>query len=117
MTIIATRSQAVSIIGRSILLVTAAVAFCCPVVGSRADEPKPQTTWRLSDAHTNMVADLEFCDVLANGSNSAGDLMARYHRECALAPFVANLMDVGVADTAEFYGDVDVVGEQCATFE
>lgn len=56
-------------------------------------------------AYAYSVADLEFLDVRADFFDVADDLMPRDHREDRAAPFVARLMDVGVAHAAE--GDVD----------
>lgn len=65
-----------------------------------------------ADAHA--VADLEFLDVRADFFDVTDDLMPRDHREDGAAPFVARLMDVGMAHAAESDVDQHVVGPRFA---
>ncbi|MHC2543083.1 hypothetical protein ACVINY_003731 [Sinorhizobium meliloti] len=68
-------------------------------------------------ADTHPVADLEPGDLGADCPDDADDLVARYHGEGRIAPFVARLVDVGMADAAIFDVDHHVVVARFATLE
>ena len=48
---------------------------------------------------TDEVADFEFCDLIAHLDHASDNFVSRHHGIDRVAPFVAGLMDVGVADT------------------
>src|SRR6266576_353631 len=64
-------------------------------------------------SHTNLIADFVLGNVLSNRCNDPGDFMSRHHREnrflLIFAPFVASLMDIGVADAAILDLDYNVM--------
>ena len=62
------------------------------------------------------VAYFELGDVGAYGGDFADDLVAGDHGVDGVAPLVAGLVDVGVADAAELDVDEDVVGAGVAVF-
>ena len=62
------------------------------------------------------VADLELRDFSADGLYGSDNLVAGNHGVNGVVPLVAGLMDVGVANAAEVYGDVDVFGAGLAVF-
>ena len=63
-------------------------------------------------ADADLVARLEFRDLAADARDNAGNLVPRHHGKHAAAPFVARLMNVGVADAAIFdlYDDIVFLG-------
>jgi len=65
----------------------------------------------------NFVSNFKFRDFRADGRDDAGDLMAGHHRILGAAPFVARLMDVRVADAAEFDLDGNVEFARLAAIE
>ncbi|MCY1237720.1 hypothetical protein D9M72_504290 [compost metagenome] len=68
-------------------------------------------------ADAGAVTDFELGDLGANRRHDADDLVAGNHREGRIAPFVAGLVDVGVADAAIFDVDHHVVVARLAAFE
>ncbi|MNQ38014.1 hypothetical protein D3C85_515750 [compost metagenome] len=75
--------------------------------GARVDEA----------AHAHVVAHLELADVGADGRDDAGDFMAGHHRESGAAPFVARLVDIGMAHATVFDRDGHVVFARGAALE
>ncbi len=57
-------------------------------------------------AHADQVTDLEFADVVADGGNTAHDLVTGDAGVLGAGPFGTDLVQVGVADAA--IGDVDL---------
>ncbi len=68
-------------------------------------------------AHADMITDLESGDLGANGADDTGDFVARNDRVDGVLPFVADGMNVGMADTGIFDIDDDVVIIRLAAFE
>ena len=68
-------------------------------------------------ADADHVADLEVLDVRANRADPADDLVARHHRVDAAAPFVAGLVQVGMAHAAVEDVDHHVVRARIAALE
>ena len=68
-------------------------------------------------ADTGEVADFEFCDLIARLDHAADNFVSRHHGINRVAPFVAGLMDVGVADAAIEDLDLDVVGTHIPALE
>ena len=68
-------------------------------------------------ANADQVADLVRGHFVAHGGDAADDLVARHQRVHGNAPFVARLVDVGVAYAAVKDVDGDVVRARAATLE
>jgi hypothetical protein len=68
-------------------------------------------------AHAHAVADLPVGDIGADGLDDAGDLVADGEREVRLAPFVADGVDVAVADAGRLDVDEDVIGSRIPAFD
>jgi len=72
-------------------------------------------------ANSNLVAYFVTADLIADSRHDAGDLVPRNHGEyrflLILAPFVASLMNVGMADPAIFDVDNDVVLSRFSALE
>ena len=63
------------------------------------------------------IADLEFFDLGADGSDMADDFVPGNHGEHAAAPFVARLVDIRMADAAIINGDGDIVRARRPAFQ
>eukprot|EP01132_Coremiostelium_polycephalum_P015745 gene15744-biopygen7837 len=68
-------------------------------------------------ANTHQVADFVRGDAGADGGDFTDDLVARHQRVHGDAPFVACLVDVGVADAAVENFDRHVIGARATAFE
>ncbi len=68
-------------------------------------------------ADADQLADLEARHLRANRGDAAHDFVARHHREDRVAPFVARLVQIGVADAAVQHVDLDVEFAQVARLE
>lgn len=68
-------------------------------------------------ADADMVADLELRNLGTDGFHDTGDLMAGNDRVDGVLPFVADGVDVRVADAGIFDVDDDVVIVRLAAFE
>ena len=61
-------------------------------------------------AHSRQIAHLEALHPGAHGGDTAHDLVARHHGIHGVAPLVPHLVDVGVADAAVGYLNLDILG-------
>ncbi len=68
-------------------------------------------------ADADAVADLELRDLRADSGNHTCNFMARHHRVTRIAPFVAGLVDIGMADAAILDGNDDVIVIRFTAFE
>ncbi|MNG12224.1 hypothetical protein D3C84_958230 [compost metagenome] len=68
-------------------------------------------------ADANAVADLVTADIGAHGGDLADDLVTRHQRVDGNAPFIAGLMDIGVAHTTVENLDRHIVRAQGAALE
>ncbi|MNV69233.1 hypothetical protein D3C71_1621350 [compost metagenome] len=90
---------------------TRQVMFVIEVAGGAADA----AVYEATDA--DMVADLELRDLGADGLDDTGDLMAWNDRIDRVLPFVADGVDVGMADAGELDVDDHVVIIRFAALE
>jgi len=60
-------------------------------------------------ANPHVLPGSEFCNPGSNRSDDSGDFMPRHHGKDRASPFIAGLMDIRVADAAEFDFDSDVI--------
>ncbi len=67
-------------------------------------------------AYGSVVAYFEFLYRRADFADDADDLVARNHGVHGVAPLIAGLVDVGVADAAELDVDENVIGARLAVF-
>lgn len=87
------------------------VVFVVEVAGGATDAGIDEA------ANADMIADLEFRDLGADGLHDTGNLMAGNDREDGILPFVADGVDVRVADAGIFDIDDNVVIVRLAAFE
>lgn len=68
-------------------------------------------------ADAGQIAYFEFADFRTDAGDDADNFVAGNHGVERTAPFVAGLMNIGVADTAKFNVEQDVFGAGLAMFE
>jgi hypothetical protein len=56
------------------------------------------------------LVNLEFCDLIARFDDTANDFVSRHHRVNRATPFVARLMDIGMANATIEDVDLHIVG-------
>lgn len=68
-------------------------------------------------AHTDQVADFVSGNIRTDGGDFSDDFMAGHQRVDGNAPFIAGLVDVGVAHPAVENIDRHIIGSRAATLE
>src|SRR5436305_827110 len=68
-------------------------------------------------ADADLIARLETGDLRSDAGYAADDFMARHHRVNTVAPVIASLMQIGVADTAVQNVDHDIVRTRLAALK